>query len=56
MSVPTFLIVDDHPLFLEALQFMLEANYPGALIDVAQTIDTARLRLDSRYYTSLHNV
>jgi DNA-binding NarL/FixJ family response regulator len=51
MSVPSFLIVDDHPLFLEALQFMLEANYPGARIDVAQTIDKARARLEAGVYS-----
>ncbi|NJM30506.1 MAG: response regulator transcription factor [Rhizobiales bacterium] len=41
MAVPSFLIVDDHPLFLEALQSAIEAGFPGARVDVTETIQGA---------------
>jgi DNA-binding NarL/FixJ family response regulator len=45
MATPSFLIVDDHPLFLEALQSALEHGFPGARIDVADSIGGARRKL-----------
>jgi DNA-binding NarL/FixJ family response regulator len=46
MPAPSFLIVDDHPLFLEALQSALEIGFPGARVEVADTISGARGKLD----------
>jgi DNA-binding NarL/FixJ family response regulator len=46
MPTPSFLIVDDHPLFLEALQSALQHGFPGARIDVAESIVSARKKLD----------
>jgi DNA-binding NarL/FixJ family response regulator len=48
MPTPSFLIVDDHPLFLEALQAALEFGFPGAHVDVAESIMGARKKLDGR--------
>lgn len=48
MSDPAFLIVDDHPLFLEALQSALQASYPKADVVVAESIGGARVELDQR--------
>jgi DNA-binding NarL/FixJ family response regulator len=45
MATLSFLIVDDHPLFLEALQAALQACYADARIEVAETIASARARL-----------
>jgi DNA-binding NarL/FixJ family response regulator len=49
-AAPAFLIVDDHPLFLEALQTALQASYPKADVEVAESISTARAKLDSRHF------
>jgi DNA-binding NarL/FixJ family response regulator len=51
MRAPSFLIVDDHPLFLEALQSALEFGFPGAKVDVAETICSAREKLDSHQFS-----
>jgi DNA-binding NarL/FixJ family response regulator len=52
MTAPaTFLIVDDHPLFLEALQFALRVNYPQSDIDVAESISSAQAKLNSKTYS-----
>ncbi len=51
MRTPSFLIVDDHPLFLEALQSALEFGFPGAKVDVAETIGTARKKLDGHEFS-----
>jgi DNA-binding NarL/FixJ family response regulator len=37
-----FLIVDDHPLFLEALEMALLVAFPGALVETAGSIEGAR--------------
>jgi DNA-binding NarL/FixJ family response regulator len=50
MSVPAFLIVDDHPLFLEALQSALHANYPDSDVEVASSISGARAKLNERSF------
>lgn len=36
-----FLIIDDHPLFLEALEAALHAAFPAALVETAGSIDGA---------------
>jgi DNA-binding NarL/FixJ family response regulator len=41
MSALAFLVVDDHPLFLEALQSALEVGFPTARVEVASTIGAA---------------
>jgi DNA-binding NarL/FixJ family response regulator len=46
----TFLIVDDHPLFLEALQSAIEVGYPGAQVDIAETIKGAMAQLAAKKY------
>jgi DNA-binding NarL/FixJ family response regulator len=51
MPAPSFLIVDDHPLFLEALQSALENGYPGARVEVADTISGARGKLDTKSFS-----
>jgi DNA-binding NarL/FixJ family response regulator len=51
MIVPSFLIVDDHPLFQDALQSTLEHGFPGARIDVADTIRSAREKLDGHHFS-----
>lgn len=43
-----FLIVDDHPLFLEALQLVIRDAHPGATIVGANSIAAAKLELASR--------
>jgi DNA-binding NarL/FixJ family response regulator len=48
MPIPSFLIVDDHPLFLEALQAALESGFPGSHVAVAESILGARKKLDAR--------
>jgi len=40
-----FLIIDDHPLFLEALEAALYVAFPAALVETAGSIDAARLAL-----------
>jgi DNA-binding NarL/FixJ family response regulator len=37
-----FLIVDDHPLFLEALEMALRVAFPGAEVEMAESIEGAR--------------
>jgi DNA-binding NarL/FixJ family response regulator len=51
MTVPSFLIVDDHPLFQEALQSTLEFGFPGADVDVADSISAARKMLDKKKFS-----
>ncbi len=50
MVAPSFLIVDDHPLFQDALQSTLEHGFPGSHIDIADTILSAREKLDSHTF------
>ena len=50
MSAPAFLIVDDHPLFLEALQTALYASYPGSAVEVAETINGAKDKLAAQTF------
>ncbi len=50
MLTPAFLIVDDHPLFLEALQSALRVSYPKADIDIAESIVGARAKLGQKAY------
>ena len=38
----TFLVVDDHPLFRDALTLAIKSNHPGAAIKEAQSIDAAK--------------
>lgn len=45
-----FLIIDDHPLFLEALEQALNVNYPSAKIDLADRMVTARSKLMDKPY------
>ncbi len=51
MTHPSFLIVDDHPLFQEALQSTLELGFPGATVDVADTISSARAKLNEQHFS-----
>jgi DNA-binding NarL/FixJ family response regulator len=51
MASHSFLIVDDHPLFQEALQSTLELGFPGATVDVADTICSARAKLDGSHFS-----
>ena len=44
-NYPSFLIVDDHPLFLEALQLTLAHGYPHSRIEVAESCDCADEKL-----------
>jgi DNA-binding NarL/FixJ family response regulator len=37
-----FLVVDDHPLFLEALEMALHVAFPGAEVETAGSIEVAR--------------
>jgi DNA-binding NarL/FixJ family response regulator len=50
MPNPSFLIVDDHPLFLEALQSALEVGFPGAMVDTTESIQGARAKLDAKTF------
>jgi DNA-binding NarL/FixJ family response regulator len=50
MTAQAFLIVDDHPLFLEALQTALHASYPQADVEIADSIVGARAKLDRRAF------
>jgi DNA-binding NarL/FixJ family response regulator len=40
------LIVDDHPLFIEALEHVIQGTFPNAKVSKATSIDTARTVLD----------
>lgn len=50
MVTPSFLIVDDHPLFQDALQSTLEHGFPGSRIEIADTIRSAREKLESHQF------
>jgi DNA-binding NarL/FixJ family response regulator len=45
MNEPRFLIIDDHPLYLEALQTVLQASFSECAVDVADSIKAAREKL-----------
>jgi DNA-binding NarL/FixJ family response regulator len=45
-----FLVVDDHPLFLEALQLAIHSAYPNATIIEATSIATAKAEIASRKF------
>jgi DNA-binding NarL/FixJ family response regulator len=45
MTEPRFLIIDDHPLYLEALQSVLMASFADCTVDVADSIKAARKKL-----------
>jgi len=46
--LPTgILIVDDHPLFVEALELVIRGTFPNAAVTKATSIETARAALDS---------
>ena len=40
------LIVDDHPLFIEALELVIQGTFPNAKVSKATSIDAARAVLD----------
>jgi DNA-binding NarL/FixJ family response regulator len=40
------LIVDDHPLFIEALEQVIQATFPNAAVSKASSIEMARGVLD----------
>jgi DNA-binding NarL/FixJ family response regulator len=42
------LIVDDHPLFVEALELVIQGAFPDAAVAKATSIETARSALDGR--------
>lgn len=42
-----FLVVDDHPLFLEALKLVLHGAYPDAIVYDATSIDSAHAAFES---------
>jgi len=45
--LPTgILIVDDHPLFVEALELVIQSTFPEAKVSKATSIETARAALD----------
>jgi len=44
----SFLVVDDHPLFLEALELAIHSAYPDALIVEATSIATAKAAIAER--------
>jgi DNA-binding NarL/FixJ family response regulator len=45
--VPTnFLLVDDHPLFLEAMRLVVQSAFPGAVVHEAASIESARAAID----------
>lgn len=46
--VERFLVVDDHPLFLEALQWAIHSAYPHAVITEASSIATAKTTIAAR--------
>jgi DNA-binding NarL/FixJ family response regulator len=45
MTESRFLIIDDHPLYLEALQTVLLASFAGCVVGVADSIKAARDKL-----------
>jgi len=46
--LPTgILIVDDHPLFVEALELVIQGTFPDAAVTKATSIETARAALDN---------
>ena len=49
MSELRFLIIDDHPLYLEALQTLLIASFPGSAVSVADSIKAARENLQANH-------
>ncbi|HEX9881283.1 MAG TPA: response regulator, partial [Hyphomicrobium sp.] len=42
----SILIVDDHPLFVEALKLVIQGAFPDALVSEATSIDSARATLE----------
>ena len=46
----TFLIVDDHPLFREALRLAIESAYADAAIQEASSIEAAKAALNGASY------
>jgi DNA-binding NarL/FixJ family response regulator len=44
----SILIVDDHPLFVEALRLVIQGSFPNARMSEAASIDTARVVLDEQ--------
>ena len=42
MTEPRFLVIDDHPLYLEALQSVLAASFPNGAVESADSIKAAR--------------
>jgi DNA-binding NarL/FixJ family response regulator len=49
MRLPTdILIVDDHPLFIEALELVVQGTFPDASVSKATSIDAARAILDKQ--------
>lgn len=47
VAVPaSILIVDDHPLFVEALKLVIQGAFPDALVAEATSIDSARATLE----------
>jgi DNA-binding NarL/FixJ family response regulator len=46
MQPPLFLIIDDHPLFLEALEAALRVAFPAAQVETAESIAAAQQALD----------
>jgi DNA-binding NarL/FixJ family response regulator len=48
MTELLFLIIDDHPLYLEALQSVLAASFPASKVRVADSIKAAREKLDDQ--------
>jgi len=47
--LPTgILIVDDHPLFIEALELVVQGTFPNASVSKATSIDAARAILDKQ--------
>ena len=45
--MPTnFLLVDDHPLFLEAMRLVVQSAFPGAVVHEAASIESARAAID----------
>jgi DNA-binding NarL/FixJ family response regulator len=47
MTELLFLIIDDHPLYLEALQSVLAASFPASKVRVADSIKAAREKLEA---------
>jgi DNA-binding NarL/FixJ family response regulator len=45
--MPTsFLIVDDHPLFVEALRLVVQGAFPGAIVHEATSIESAQAAIE----------